>query len=674
MNNYENIELINRIMQTEQQLNVMFSTFYSEILDNYNKVAGDILSNADLQKLKSQGRPDYMYNLYRPFVNSVLGNFKNIMPSVDFLPKTPDDQQYVNTLKGVNDFLFYQANNLEYEVAKAFCSMLIGRIGWLVQDFCYSDDYPEGYPKLRFYDMFKIKFDPSTTRRDLSDCNYISDSSFMSPEDIVRVYARNNEELENIIIEKSKTILGLTTDEKRKNSLITWAERILQSIGIDYKGEKRGFDTDNSSMRDWTDQKNGTFKVIDYYERRWVKTMKIFDYATGQTVDVTNAVKADDTATIAKDYTNTKWYDNEKLQVLKQSFIQPEITVHDVEQIYQSSVCPALNISLYDAPADLQNGNFKFTPIFGYDQHPDILETKCLIDDIKDSIRSANLRRNTMLTYLMRASHGGYIAEESALKELKEEFVRSLGVPGSVSLVKDGTLQRGTIQQKQVAQFPASLDRFASEELENAQFISGVNNNNMGRPDTSKESGILYNARVEQGNLMQEPINDNAQSALQILAKNNIAFIRKYWKEPMVIRILEDKTRPYWVYLNQRTISGVLNDVSKGKYDVILSATPFGKQAKEREFQKLLMLNQQLAQVNPAYVDIRAVIKASGSPYIDEMLARIDMIDGQMAQITDQALLMKEQQMQGQMGVQAQQAPQQQNDDQSQIINSVMGV
>ncbi len=86
------------------------------------------------------------------------------------------------------------------------------------------------------------------------------------------------------------------------------------------------------------------------------------------------------------------------------------------------------------------------------------------------------------------------------------------------------------------------------------------------------------------------------------------------------------------------------------------------------------MLNQQLAQVNPAYVDIRAVIKASGSPYIDEMLARIDMIDGQMAQITDQALLMKEQQMQGQMGVQAQQAPQQQNDDQSQIINSVMGV
>lgn len=649
MEKYKNIELIARIMDTENQLKTMYEEWNREILQNFYMVAGQLLSKADLQKLRNARRPDYMYNLFRPFILRLVGDYKQSMPTVDFLPKTPDDQQYCNMLKGVNDFIFYQANDVGYEMGKAFLYAIIGRVGWICQDFIYNTDHPDGIPRIRHHDTFRLKFDPLTQRRDMTDCKYISDSTYLSPEDIIRIYAREDNDLEAMILEESKILFGLSTDEKRKNMLLTWAERILKWAGIDYTGEKKGYNYQGNSNENM-DTKYGMLKVIDFYERRWIKKMTIYDIGTGNSVDVTDFVKKDIDATPDKSF-NRNWYDNDKLQAIKLNFVEPVVEESDIEQIYQSSICPALNLSLYDGASNLQNGNFKFTPIFAHDMHPDIMEMKSVVDDIKDPIRSTNLRRNTMLTYLMRVAHGGYYAEKSALKEMKEAFVDSISEIGTVAEVQDGALTGGKIKAREVPAIPTALERFSSEELETAKFITGINDNSLGRKESAKESGILFQARVEQGNIMQEPLNDNAQSTLQILAKNNIYLIRKYWKEEKIIRITQDHSEPTWLFLNKRTIDGVVNDVSKGEYDVQISTTPFGKQAKEREFQKLLGVFQQLMQINPAYVDPLILVEASGTTYADKISARIKLIDQQMANITQQALVMQEeQQMAGQQG------------------------
>ena len=234
--------------------------------------------------------------------------------------------------------------------------------------------------------------------------------------------------------------------------------------------------------------------------------------------------------------------------------------------------------------------------------------------------------------------------EESALKELKDEFIKSMGVPGSVSMVKDGTLTQNRMKEKSIPAFPTALDKYSMEEMELAKFITGINDNSMGKQESAKESGVLYNARVEQGNIMAEPINENAQASLQILAKNNIAFIRKYWKEPQIIRLLQDNNQPDWVMINQPGISGLVNDISKGDFDVVISTTPFGRQAKEREFNKLLALNQQVAAINPMYVDLRTLIEASGTTYADKMLNRIQQIDQQQAMMQEQQAMAQQQQ------------------------------
>lgn len=642
MSKYEDIELVARITQVETNLRTTFETWFSETLQNFNKVAGHIMSAEDLAKLRRERRPDYVYNLFRPFLLRLLGDFKMSMPAVDFLPKTPDDIQHVSVLKGINDYLFYQANDIEYEVSKAFLNALIGRIGWIKQDWVFSDNHPQGIVNIEFYDNFKLKFDPTATRRDLRDCKYISDSTFLSTEELIKIYARNDKELEGLIMEKSIELLGLTQTDKRRNVIITWAERILNWAGVRYSGEKRNFESKIGS--EWLDIDSATFKTIDFYERRNIKTMTIYDAATGQTVDVTNFVKKDNVEPTLEKSFSRDWYDNDKLQAIKSKFMYPNIEEQDVEQIYQSSICPAMNVVLYDAPADIQNGNFKYTPIFCFDHHPDTLEMKSIVDDIKDPVRSTNLRRNTMLTYLMRVTHGGWIVEESALREFKDEFIKSMGVPGSVSMVKDGTVTGGKMKEKSIPQFPSALDKYSMEEMELAKFITGVNDNSMGKQESAKESGVLYNARVEQGNIMAEPVNENAQASLQLLAKNNIAYIRRYWKEPQIIRLLENKKQPDWVMINQPTIQGIINDISKGDFDVVISTTPFGRQAKEREFNKLLALNQQVAAINPMYVDLRTLIEASGTTYADKMLNRIQQIDQQQAMMQEQQAMAQQQQ------------------------------
>ena len=215
MSKYEDIELVARITQVETNLRTTFETWFSETLQNFNKVAGHIMSAEDLAKLRREKRPDYIYNLFRPFLLRLLGDFKMSMPAVDFLPKTPDDIQHVSVLKGINDYLFYQANDIEYEDSKAFLNALIGRIGWIKQDWVFSDDHPQGIVNIEFYDNFKLKFDPTATRRDLRDCKYISDSTFLSTEELIKIYARNDKELEGLIMEKSIELLGLTQTDKR---------------------------------------------------------------------------------------------------------------------------------------------------------------------------------------------------------------------------------------------------------------------------------------------------------------------------------------------------------------------------------------------------------------------------------------------------------------------------
>ena len=630
--NFEDFDTISRKTMAVAQLKIVFDVWNQERLQNYKRVGGKILSQAELDKLTAEERPKFITNLLIPIILQVIGNFKNNDSTVEGQPRTAGDVRFANIVTDLLDWLLNTCNDTNMERVRASIDALIGRVGFLVNDWSFAQD-AEGKARVKRADPFRLMWDTNSKEADWSDCNYIVDSGWYTPEEILSLYAGDNPEMYAYILDKVETLLG-KSENKKKFQIISWFERIWGKTVGKYLGREQGYDTDTQFLdrnTDYYDSTNGLFYVAEFHERKTNIVYSLFDPMTGQEFDITEAIEYKDGV-----------YNQEKMTGIKSEYFQPIITRKSINQIYVTTVAPALMCKLYDAPYEIQNGNFKYTPIWCYNFGLSSLEHTSLVDQLIDPLSSYNLRRNTILTYLMKMAIGETWVEDNALGEHEDAF--SQNRIGGIKYVKPGMLSK--ILRINPPAFPASLDRFGEEDAENLKNISGVHDNSMGTRENASESGRLFDSRVEQGDIMQSWIQDNAVSILPTVAKNLLALCKKYLPEEKMIHVLRDETNPYWLQLNVEYISILSRDKEGNiqqteqlpnklfslEYDIVLSKSPFSKQAKEKDFQELMIINDALAKLNPAFVDPVTLIKAAPTRHRAEMLAHLTFILGKVEQ------------------------------------------
>ncbi|MHB8842414.1 MAG: portal protein [Candidatus Aquicultor sp.] len=607
--NHEDMDTIARYSNLDLQLITDFEPFFNEVSDNFNLLAGHIMSQNDLKKLGLEKRPAFKTNLFMPIMLRILGDFKGNIPGLEFLPRTPKDQDKCAIIKEVNDYAFYQANKIEYELAKAFLFASVGRITWMRQDFTYNYDN-EGMVEIEHYHPF-LKYDRSLSKRNLRDCQFIFDDNWLTPDEIIRRYAKNNDELKGILQARIDEILG-GKKETMANRIYNYLAKLTGAV-LDYGGEKAGYDYKKIWTKDglvydkngtWLN--NGRFRVTDAYVRQDFPKLIIVDKILQKKFDFTDEVKRDDIDNVPDP---NNWIDNAKLQLIKDALPDkmPYIREESESKIIQTSICPGLNIKLYDGLQQLQNGNFKFTMIQGYDFHPDVMETKSIIDNIKDSVKSYNLRDNTNLTYLLRSTHLEWQVEDQYKNKVGDLSSNKIG---GVRFVPQGSLTNNAIKRIDPPPPNVALERYQQQKWEEAKTLTGINENAMSRQESTHESGKLFDSRVQQSEIMQEWISENAQAALPVLAENNIYFFQKFFTDERTLRIIGEDGKIDWLVLNQKTNLGeVKNDISVGKFDVIISRVPFGRVAKENDKER----NLELLQITS---------KIPGFDIINQMLAK----------------------------------------------------
>jgi len=631
---YEDLDTITSIIRVNEMLENDFNKYYKEILENYNAVAGYLYTADDLAKLEREGRPTSIYNTLLPIVNSLTGYLRYNQVGVQAIPRKPDDTEKANMITDTLNWVHQIKNDLNYNVSLAFLDAIVGRIGWLRHDFGYQED-PLGSITINRHDPFRIAFDPTFKKRDLSDCRYLRDSGWYSPEELIQIFGTGNEELKNEIVEKSKLLFG--KDPKNKRNVMKWSQRLYGVFkeALRDKAIDNYTNVTNFNQSEYVNFNQSMLKVIEWHERKLVKGIHIYEPVTNNLVNITSEV-------ITKDGK----IDQAKIEILKQSYKQPLIKENDIVQLFQTIVIPGMNIKVSEAPYPIQNGNFKFTPILCYDFHPNIMQTKSVIDNLKDPARSFNKRKSTILEIIMRMGNPEWLVEEGALDEHEDDF--SNNRIGGVKKLKPNGLNR--IRRVEPGNFPAGLDRFAQEDLEMHDYISNVSKNTRGFVEAAGESGALFDSRVRQSEITQEWVNDNVASAIKQISRNTLAYIQFYMAESRLIRLEVQDEPDKWVELNKKTINGVLNDVTVGEYDIDISKSPFGREAKDKEFQKLIFMNQQLANINPKYIDIISLIKASGSMYTQQMIEKIKNIDEQEQLQAQQQIQQMQQAQQMQQG------------------------
>lgn len=635
---YEDLEAIMRISLIDTQLTDEFSAFQNEQLQNFYLAQGYIFSAQDLAKLIKEKRPHFQSNYFNPKVLALAGNFVDNMPGFDVNGVEEGDHQKAMMFQALNDYINNTANSLEYELAKAYIFAIIGRISWINQYYSYDHGDRKGNVLLEAYTPF-LKFDTSLTDlRELKDCNFIDDDAWYSPEEIIKTYARKKPDLRSKIDEISEALLGNSTSKKQM--LATWAER-MHNMAVEYGGEVKGFDEATrlvDKYGTWINSR-GKFKVVDFYERRDVPVMIFHDWKKRKEYDYSDIIRK-------KDY-GRDWFDNDKLQLLRQNLgdgINGKFEEDTDSIIYQTSIAPGMNLKLYDAPQQLGNGNFKFSMISCYDFHPNTLETKSVIDHIKDPVRNANLRDNTNLTYLMRVAHGGLMAEESAIKGKETALKLSQSTIGGIDVLNNGAISGGKIKEKTVPAVNQGVERYQMMKLEEIDTISGVGLNSVGQKESQNESGKLFNARVQQSDVMQAWVVKNALNTGLQISKNNLWFVQNFMKEERSFRILQDFGDPYWLTINKRVLGQVINDVTTGQFDIKISTTPIGKTAKEIDAQKGMQLIEILMKLNPLFIDPKEVVKLSTVSNRAAWMRRIEMVEGQIEQQAQQQTAVEEQQ------------------------------
>jgi hypothetical protein len=644
---YEDVGTIARIGSAEMSQCAAFELFNQENMMNFHRLAGHIYSQADLRKLALEKRPAFEWNLYLPIILSILGNFQDSIPGVDFFGMGSKGEKAADLQKKLCDYFLYQANDIEYELAKAFLFSVVARIGWLKCNWSFDKD-PKGMVQVEWYDSFRLKFDRNWRRRDTRDMRYISDSGFYDVSELINNYAKNNVELREEIYDKALLIVGESAMNKgrMKRMLMTWAERFLTDTDFTYQGAKHGYDTFNDNAQTYNYNgtwynSDGRFKVVDWYEKRQQPCMEITDLATGQSELITDQVKKEK----PDPWDESSWYDNEKLQRIRDTYKAPRIKETWTEVIWQTSVVPALNLKLFDEPMKVQCGLFKFVPVLCYDFHPDIMETKSVIDTIVDPVSSYNMRRNTILTYVMKMSSGGWLAEQSAVNGREDEILSN--EIGGLKIVNDGALSGKKMIKDEPATLPSGLTEESEIEINDLEKISGSPPAVRGLRQSPNESGKLNGQRIQQASVMQEWITNNAQSSLILIATLNFNIAKRYLRMPRALMIINDSDEKEELQLNVSIMGEMFNDVSYGELLIRISKNPAGRGAIAAEFQKVMAANEWLAQTFGAqYVDPKIALKLSGLTVRYEMISHIKQVEQMAAQQAQQQQQIQAGQMQ----------------------------
>jgi len=186
---------------------------------------------------------------------------------------------------------------------------------------------------------------------------------------------------------------------------------------------------------------------------------------------------------------------------------------------------------------------------------------------------------------------------------------------------------------------PTGLAQIAAKAAFNVKEISGIGDAMLGT-DKPEVSGVAIRAKQERGAMMIQVPLDNLSKTRQYLAENILGLIQRFYTEERVIQVTneEDPMKPREpMMVNQMTPEGiVINDLTIGEYDVIVSSAPSRDNFDDIQFAQALELKQLGI---PIPDDV--IIEYSNLQRKGELARRIRVMTGQESPTEEEAAIMK---------------------------------
>lgn len=545
----------------------------------------------DASALEAEGRPALTINTILPTVNTILGEQSSRRADVKFKPRRGGDEDVAHTLNKLY-MQIADSNKLDWVEQQVFSDGLImdGR-GYFDVRMDFSD-HVEGEIRITAKDPLDILIDPDAKDADPKTWNEVFETKWMTLDEIEELYG--SEKAERLLfvaengmsfgpdsVEYQETRFGDTDDSE------------------DYFGAGVPGDDEYRNVR--------ALRVVERQHKKLVRALFFVDKTTGDQRECPSQWSE------AKCKKFAKKYDMEMV---------PRI----VRRVRWTVTCD--QVVLHDNWSPYND--FTIVPFFCYFRRG---RPFGIVRNLLSPQEQLNKIASQELHIVNTTANSGWMVESGSLVGMTADDLEEHGAEtGLVIEYARGTNAPSKIQPNQI---PTGLDRIAMKAQANIKAISGINDSMMGT-DSAEVSGVAIQAKQNRGAVMIQVPLDNLAKTRQYLAEKILNLIQTFYTEERVIQVTneDDPLQPREpMVINFETPEGdIINNLTLGEYDVIVSSAPARDSFDETQFAEALSLRQ----AGVAIPD-DAIVTYSHLQKKEELAKRIRVMTGQEPPTPEQA-------------------------------------
>ena len=559
---------------------------------------GQQWTEEETSKMRETGRPALTINQFFRDMDSIIGEMISSTGDVRFTPVDPDGEDVSELLDKIY-LSTAQQNYLTYiEPSAIFMGMLTGRGYYDVR--MSFDDQMQGNVKITVPRPQNIVLSPDIDSRDPSTWDEVFTTSMASTDKIALLYG-----------EAAAKEIGDTPQSSWLSSYDTMAERMLsQRLNGGLLYDPLGGDPRLIKNRRIIERQYKQLKYKEFF----------IDQETGDMSEVPE-----------------NWDRNRIARMREVSGV--EIIKRRAQTIRWSVTCDRFVLHDEDSPYNYFT-QVPFMPYFidGY--------AMGLGDQLVDMQRMTNKLYSQVLHILNSAANSGWKVKTGSMKNMTSEELETKGAQTGLVAELDDVKD---LERIQPGQLPSGHDSLAQTIRSMFHDISGYTETMQGQaaPDTSRKA---LDTQVARGSVNLATAYNGVYHTKTMVAQRVQDLVRNFYTETRMMRFAQGYGRETQaVAINQPTPEGTIaNDVTRGKYGVVVVPTMQRETMQQTTFQQLKEMRLDLGMMIPDDVMIEystlpqktavldAMKNAGGDPQQQQQQAQmqqqIQMLDMQLKQ------------------------------------------
>jgi hypothetical protein len=517
---------------------------------------GDQWADDVLSELKASRRPAQTVNMILSTVNAVTGEYLATRQDIDVKPVDKDaDESTAGALSKVIHQILHDSHS-KYVEKQVFMDGVIQDRGYFDIRMNYEDNV-FGDIRENALDPIDVLLDPGGRDYDPKTWAEIYTTRWMTPDQIEEMYGK--ELADKIRFVDPGISFGLDSIEFDPS---TFSGRdafyTAGPIGFQYR-------------EDWKQVRR--VRVI---ERQWYKMSQrsfFLDIATG------------DTSPVPDGWDNTRV--QRVIDAMAKEGQEMEIIKRNVRRVRWTVSCDKFLVFDKWSPYN----RFTIIPFFPYYRRGKpfgIVRNLISLQDILNKVSSQEIH------VVNTTANSGWLVQTGALKNMTVQQLEQVGAKTGLVIEYNKSFEApAKIQPNSV---PQGLEQISHKAMVYFREVSGVSDAMLGQPGR-EISGRALESKQQRGLLQLDLVFDNLAYTRQLRGEFMLELIQTFYKDPRIIKILahdvEEGEQQKEILLNAQVAADeIVNDVTCGKYDVVITSRTSKDTEQDSIFAQLIQLRE----------------------------------------------------------------------------------